>query len=214
MKNEIFEHKEWILGISILLLVGGAILVRSGRVPFFDKRAQGSETVATKTEPPIDLHISRNATSKDATVTVYVCGFVKKPGLYSLSVVSRVGDALTCAGGFTSQAAREALNLAEVLKDGEQLYFPSKKEFKQAGSSGSNAQNFGSGEQGSTNKVNLNTATQSEIEALSGVGPVTAQKIVSYREEKGKISSFEDLKNIPGIGDKRVETIEAEAVVK
>lgn len=240
MKKILHEQKKLIGVIVFVLVLGGVCLVRSGAVPIRGNSVQQSTSLANgatiikDARNGIDQQSEKtglNSASRESSITVYLCGAVKNPGLYTLPSSARVGDALALAGGFRKSAAQEALNLAKKLKDGEQLYFLTKKEFHAQKQSRLGSQATANGDQknrtmnesgqdvnmtssAQKGKINLNTATQAELETLSGIGPVTAQKIFAYREEKGPFSSFEDLKNISGIGDKRVESLKAEATVQ
>lgn len=116
------------------------------------------------------------------TISVDVSGAVSKPGVYRLNEGSRIEDAITAAGGFSNTANQEYiskyLNLAQKLVDGSKVYVPVEGESFSGSSSASAGQ---TGVAGVQNKVNINTASQSELEALSGIGPVTASKIISDR---------------------------------
>lgn len=130
-------------------------------------------------------------------IYVDVCGQVKAPGVYKVSVESRVYEAIEKAGGMTEQAASSYLNQAEKLTDGEQIYVPSKDEVKDEKRVGSNSSDKGQEE----GKVNLNTATKEELMTLSGIGEVKADAIIRYRQEQGMFQSIEDIKKIEGIKD-------------
>ena len=176
------------------------------------------------THPQNDLSAAKKAAvhqnSQEATIAVYVSGEVKRPGVYVLPKASRVGDALALAGGFSSSACTNEINLAAKIKDGQQVNFPSKKEMRDASQGSTNGDggepnSSGTGGQSSeSSKVNINTANQSELETLTGIGPATAQKIIAYRNQHNKFTSLNDLKNISGIGDKKVEALLGEATVQ
>ncbi len=136
-------------------------------------------------------------------VYVYVCGYVKNPGLYDFPEGSRVQLAVERAGGFTDNADPIAVNLAEVLTDGMQLYIPKKGEsLSVAGSAGKSSETVSGILSGSgTGKVNLNTATLEELQTLSGIGESRAEDILEYRETNGKFHSIEDVMKVSGIGE-------------
>jgi competence protein ComEA len=127
-----------------------------------------------------------------STVVVSVVGLVARPGLVTLPSGSRVADAVEAAGGLLPEADPATVNLAAVVADGQQIAVgvPGAG----TGSSGSPAGPAQSG------PVNLNTATASDLDALPGIGPVLAQRIVSYREQQGRFTSVEQLDDVPGIG--------------
>lgn len=133
---------------------------------------------------------------------VYVTGAVGQPGIYALSPGSRVQDAINLAGGFLPAADVEVINLAAFLKDGERIYIPERGEM-------SLTLEARSPEAGSlfTQRVDINTATQAELESLPEIGPVTAAEIIAYREQHGAFNSIEEIQNVPGIGAKTFDKI-------
>lgn len=167
--------------------------------------------------------------SSSTRIYVHVVGAVRHPGLYQLNVGARVADGVRDAGGFAGDAAQEAVNLARVLADGEQVLVPTKDEAKRAGgrslsggqglsaggSSGAGAGTAGgAGSAGSPGPgagalVNINTADAAALDTLPGVGPSTAAKIVADREANGRFMSPDDLGRVPGIGPKKLEQLKA-----
>lgn len=133
-----------------------------------------------------------------ARLVVHVAGAVRQPGLYELDEGSRVSDAVAEAGGATAKADTAAINLAAPLADGIQVLIPSRV----AGAAGTAAV-AGAG----AARVSLSSASLAELDALPGIGPVTAQKIVGYRAQNGGFSSVDDLDGIPGIGPARLEQL-------
>lgn len=133
------------------------------------------------------------------TIAVHVSGAVAAPGVYELEEGARVADAVEHAGGFLEGAAENALNLARVLNDGEQVVVPTAEE-QAAQQSAAEASGGAAGVGG---KVNINTASVEQLDTLPGVGESTAQKIIADREANGPFSSPEDLKRVSGIGDKK-----------
>ena len=137
-------------------------------------------------------------------VVVHVGGAVVSPGVYELAEGSRVSDAVEAAGGAAEGAAFDALNLARILNDGEQIIVPTleqQQEQLQAATTGGTASSVAGG------KVNINTASAEQLDTLPGVGESTAQKIIADRDANGPFSSPEDLKRVSGIGDKKYEEI-------
>ncbi len=125
-------------------------------------------------------------------VYVYVCGAVQKPGVYTLPGNSRIVAAIEAAGGFLPEAAMEAVNLAEPVRDGIQITVPDIMEYEKG------LQEEGFRKNG---MVNVNTATTEELCSLNGIGETRAQAILAYREEIGGFRSVEQLKEVSGIGD-------------
>lgn len=174
------------------------------------------------------------APSDAALVYVDIGGAVRTPKLAKLPAGSRVEDAIEQAGGVTESADLTTINRAALLSDGDKIYIPKKGETDLplsaqgtggGGNSGSGypgSASAGAGGSGSSSagmvsasegKVNLNTADLSQLQTLSGVGPVTAQKIIDYREETGGYGSVEDLKNVSGIGDKTFEKLKNDVTI-
>jgi competence protein ComEA len=128
---------------------------------------------------------------------VHVVGAVRTPGLYRLDDGSRVDDAIRAAGGAKPKAALDTINLAAPVADGQQVIVPVR---------GRGTASPGVASPGTTaaGPVHLNTATLEELDTLPGVGPVTAQKILDYRNEHGAFSSVDELDAVPGIGPARL----------
>jgi competence protein ComEA len=129
-------------------------------------------------------------------VVVHVVGAVRVPGLYRLARGKRVADAVERAGGATGKADLALINLAAPVADGQQVVVPARAPPGAAAGEG------GGGE--AAGPVHLNTATLEQLDELPGVGPVTAQKILDYREKHGAFSSLRELDAIPGIGPARL----------
>jgi competence protein ComEA len=126
-------------------------------------------------------------------MTIDVSGGVKQPGVYSLPANSRVVDAIAAAGGANSGTDLSDINLARILKDGEQIYVePAAIAVKSYGASPRVVRKSG--------PININRATAKELDALPGIGPVLAARIVAYRKTNGPFSTIEDLQKVSGIG--------------
>jgi competence protein ComEA len=132
-------------------------------------------------------------------VVVDVVGAVRRPGLYRLAQGSRIADALTRAGGATAKADLAQVNLAAPLADGEQVVVPRRGVAAAGADSGSAG--------GAAAPVQLSTATREQLDSLPGVGPVTAQKILDYRQQHGAFQSVDELDAVPGIGPKRLDQL-------
>lgn len=137
------------------------------------------------TEPQEDL-------VQTDTIFVYVCGAVCNPGVYELPAESRAYEAVTQAGGMQEEAAGTAVNLAEVLTDGQKLQIPFQGEV-------SDAQVSDSGEVTTDSRVNINTASLEELTTLKGIGQTRAEQILEYREKHGSFASPEAIMNVDGI---------------
>jgi competence protein ComEA len=130
---------------------------------------------------------------------VHVVGAVRDPGLYRLDEGSRIADAVRKAGGETRRADLAGVNLAAPVADGTQVVVPARVAGRATAAS--------AGAETVAGPVQLSTATVEELDELPGVGPVTAQKIIEYRDTHGAFSSVEELDAIPGIGPARLEEL-------
>ena len=150
---------------------------------------------------------------EDNIIIVHVSGEVNNPGIIELKEGSRIADAIEKAGGSTEYADLSKINLAYEIKDGQKINIPSKQEIIEVYIQEEAGENVLENEV-KNSKVNINTALQTELETLTGIGPSTALKIIDYREENGEFKSIEDIKNVPGIGESKFENIEEEICVK
>ncbi|MDO5291339.1 MAG: helix-hairpin-helix domain-containing protein [bacterium] len=167
-------------------------------------------TVAGKEDSSKDTKETVSTTAKATLddIYVYVCGQVKKPGVYTVKPGARVNDVVKKAGGLTKDAYSEGVNLAKIVTDEEQLYIPSKEEAESGTYSASSADKSGqtkesdskqSQSSGTTGKININTASKEELKSLPGIGDSKAESIISYRETNGSFATVEDLMKITGI---------------
>ena len=154
--------------------------------------------------------VSENTISEPVSSSIYVDigGEVKNPMLAELPEGSRVDDAIKAAGGLTDKADLTDINRAAFVEDGEKIYIPALIEMDESSSDVDHSDivsGNGLSAQYSDGKVNINIADSEELQKLTGVGPVTAQKIIDYRKENGRFAAIEDIKNVTGIGDKTFE---------
>lgn len=157
-----------------------------------------------------------NSNSSDENITdnaiiVYICGAVKESKVISLKEDSRIADAIEAVGGLTQDADLTNINLAYILEDGEKIYIPKKGEKIEETDS---SVNTSSQTTSKLQKININKASQTELETIPGIGPSTALKIINYRKENGKFSTIEDIKNVSGIGDAKYESMKDYICVK
>jgi competence protein ComEA len=139
-------------------------------------------------------------------LVVYVSGAVVQTGVYALAPDARVADALAAAGGATPDANLDHINLARRIHDEEHVHIPRHGEPTQPAPTPLLAHT--SPPAGSaTGKVNINTASAAELDALPGIGPSYAERIVAYRESNGPFAQIEDIQNVPGIGPVTFEQI-------
>ncbi|WP_074788440.1 helix-hairpin-helix domain-containing protein [Austwickia chelonae] len=143
--------------------------------------------------------------SSAATVVVHIVGQVKRPGVIRTTSGSRVEEVIAASGGLTAQADTRQVNLARVVTDGEQLVVPAQGEAVPPAPAG----NAPGGKLSSqpAGKVNVNSADAAALDALPGVGPVTARRIVEWRQAHGRFTSMKELQEVPGIGPKLLDQI-------
>lgn len=158
--------------------------------------------------PRRGLPIELNPPPTPQPIRIHVNGAVRYPGVYTLPPGSIVQDAVDLAGGTTDSADMRNTNLASPLSDGELVYIYSSSELE----TGSN--NPTSPENPNTAKLNLNTATLSELETLPGIGPSLAEEIVNFRSEHGPFEIVDDLLEVSGIGPAKLEQLKDYVVVR
>ena len=168
-------------------------------------------------------------TTKENTnkIIVHVSGAVNKEGIVELEENSRISDAISKAEGLKENADTKKINLAYKLEDGMKIYIPTIEESMNQNEQNQNeslmdqtsqyitssseiiqdGQTNGTSETKTNEKININTATQTELETLPGIGPSTSLKIVNYRKENGKFKTIEDIKEVSGIGEVKYENI-------
>jgi competence protein ComEA len=183
--------------IAIAVLLLGARWLGSGAADGGDQafgavRAGGGETGISVDED-------------SGGVVVHVAGEVRKPGVYHLAAGSRVTDAVERAGGVTSQASPDAINLAATLADGQQVVVPADP------SSGDSpgAAAAGTAAEDPDAPISLGIATVEQLDTIEGIGPVTAADIIEFRDEHGGLSSIDELDQLSGIGPATMEALRA-----
>ena len=154
------------------------------------------------TRRPAGFPVQLQAPPSPLPLRVHVTGAVVAPGVYSLAPGSIVQDALAAAGGTTPRANIGSLNLAHRLQDGEQVLVPETAPTSVAVSTSGviSASQGNSATSGSGNRININTASAADLEALPRVGPALAQRIVDYRVAHGPFRAIEDVMQVSGIG--------------
>jgi competence protein ComEA len=194
--------------IAIALLFVGARAVRgeggggsdSGYTSSYGDYSSDSSSEG-ESESESDFSVEEGGTD----VVVDVTGAVRKPGVYRMPAGSRVNDAVKRAGGETGKAALDSINLAARLADGQQVVVP---EAVVAGA-GAPAGAIGTSGAGAEEDapISLATATAAELDTIDGIGPVTAEDIIDFREEHGGLSSVDQLDQISGIGPATMEAL-------
>lgn len=223
-------RRETVLVVGAVVLVGivlaGLVMLRStpleiteGPAPPLAAGVTPMVEVTPAVPPPSPSPQATTPGPAPASLAAHVIGEVHRPGLVVLAAGARVDDAITAAGGLTSRADPGDLNFAQPLQDGQQVVVGSSSEpggevrgpgsstaasstdAGTAGGTGASGAPTGPATAGAT-AVNINTASAAELEELPGVGPVTAQKIITWREQNGGFASLEQLMDVPGIGAK------------
>ena len=167
-----------------------------------------------KTNDQIENNSNEQQLEKNENIIVHVSGAVNKEGIVELKNNSRIIDAIDKAGGLKDEADITNINLAYIIEDGMKIHIPSKEEKQSTIIVESNIDS-GTVEQSneikSNNnkklKININTATKTDLETLPGIGESTALKIIEYRKEKGKFKLIEDIKQVNGIGENKFNKI-------
>ena len=136
-------------------------------------------------------------------VVVDVAGKVKKPGVYKLPSGSRAIDAITAAGGARKGVDLSDINLAHQIIDGEQIVVGAPKPVINSRSKSNSKVKF-------SGPININTATAAQLDSLPGVGPVTAGRIITYREKNGPFKNIEDLRKVSGMGASKFEALKSQ----
>ena len=152
--------------------------------------------------------------NKISKIKVHITGEVLKQGLIELDEGSRIADAINEAGNITEFADLSKVNLAYELSDGQKVYIPSIKDETEEYISESAGESVLEDEDVKDGKININTADIDLLQTINGVGESLASKIIDYRKQNGKFKSVEDLKNVSGIGDKKLEDIKDKVIVK
>ncbi|MDI3311876.1 MAG: ComEA family DNA-binding protein [Thermoanaerobacterium sp.] len=194
-------------GIIVLLIIASLL---TGYFIFERSKAQknddfvsiksGDNTVNTSDTG----EITKNEKPKE--IKVYVTGLVKSPGVYTMREGDRVDDAIKLAGGPLDGADLSNINLAEKVKDEQMIKVPKVGE-NDASNDKASSSNVTNG------KININTATKEELDTLPGIGEVTAQRIIDFREQHGNFQKIEDIMNVSRIGPKLFEQIKDKITV-
>ena len=190
--------------ITIILIIFVIILA----VIFITRKDEEVEIIQ---EIGVEDNIVTNDENKEIEVIViHIAGCVKNAGIVEMAQGSRIIDVIEAAGGVTEEADINKVNLAYLVKDAQKIYIPSIYDEENIEYiTMDNGENVivDDKDGGKSNMININTATQTELEELPGIGPSTALKIINYREENKKFNSIEEIKEVPGIGDAKFNNI-------
>lgn len=182
----------------VFIFVVVCMAVGCGRSPvtFVTEQTGDTSLADTQEEPEVSQTVTEagSEAAEQAYIPVYVCGAVCRPGVYYLPIGSIKQEALEQAGGFTEDAGRDYVNLAETVSEGEQIYFPTQAELN-------DWQIIPDTDDGQAedSRVNINTATREQLMTLQGIGESKAEAIIAYRNQHGPFQTKEDLLNVSGI---------------
>lgn len=197
LREWIEDHVSWkVIGMALVIV---AVVAFCGGNLYQEWRTEGEGLTLVKEEAVASVESAASASEETAAsgeVVVHVAGAVSAPGVYTLPADSRVDDAVRAAGA-TADADLSQLNLAQKLADGQKITVPAAGE---APAPADNAAPSDSSQSGAL--ININTATQEELETLPSIGEVRAQAILAYREEHGGFRTTDELMEVSGIGEK------------
>lgn len=203
LKEFIYQYKDVIKKVAMPVIVVAAVLI------FWIVGLNKDETIVEEVDTSRHVSEEQNDDSKlknEEKIKIYadISGCVEEPGVYEVEEGTRIFQLIERAGGLTKDADIEGLNRAEIVSDGQKIIIYAKGESQESENTGVS----------SSGKININTADASQLQTISGVGPVTAEKIIEYRKANGKFSSIEDIKNVSGIGDKTFEKIRENITIR
>jgi len=187
---------------EILLKVAAAALLVAAAFFVFVFTGDEEESLAEET------NVVTESEPKTTMIMVDIGGAVNDPMVAELEEGSRVEDAINAAGGVTEEADLTEINRAAFLEDGDKILIPEKQDVALNDiSNATDGSAKGSYTSYSDDRININTAGSEELQQLDGIGPVTAEKIIEYREKSGNFKTIEDIKNVSGIGEKTFDKL-------
>ncbi|MBQ9041980.1 MAG: helix-hairpin-helix domain-containing protein [Eggerthellaceae bacterium] len=189
-------------GSSRTVLIGMAALLAMVAVAVGFVLSGAATSSNFELENSYEAEPAKQALESERTLFVHVSGAVNSPGLYEVGQGSRVADAVQAAGGFAEDADADSCNLARVLDDGEHIVIA-----RYAEETPESPSTSGEGSSNAASLININTASEAQLETLPGIGASTAAKIVKDRESNGPFKSVQDLTRVSGIGDKKLEAL-------
>ncbi|TDL85241.1 hypothetical protein E2R55_25555 [Vibrio vulnificus] len=208
----ILKRKMTMITVSVALVAAG--------IYFFSQQGEDpadTEDIFSVTAKEAEMEQSANESAAEPEIIkVDVKGAVKSPGIFTAQAGDRVIDLISSAGSFTEKADTDKVNFAQIIEDQMVIYVPEIGEEDKG-----NLENIQVGTYGdaitkgaSGGLVNLNTATQEDLQTLTGIGPSKANAILEYRETVGKFKEVDELKQVTGIGDKTFERLRDSISVK
>jgi len=208
------ENKE-----KIVIAVIGVILIISVVIYFIDRNEEdeyieiNNEIADITTDEELKEEVEEYE-----EIILHIVGAVQNPGIVKIKEGSRIVDVIEAAGGIKEDADVSKINLAYIVEDGQKIFVPSVSdeitEETEYVTSESGDNIIIDNNEGENVMVNINKATQTELETLPGIGPAMALRIIEHREENGNFENIEDIKNVKGIGDAKFENIKNNICVK
>ncbi len=192
----------------VLLFIIAIIIIIFGWKLYLQEKSSISIISANQENREISLSTEENA--NEGICIIHISGAVQQPGVYQLSNGERIIDAVKVAGGVTEKANLDAVNLAAHLHDGQRIIIPYISEGVDDVLNATVEENLisrGLNFSQSSSLLNINIATARELESLPGIGTILAERIVEYRKDNGIFRKIEDVKNVPGIGEKKYEAM-------
>ena len=202
---------------KIIIIIAILVIILLGWKYYDSKNYEevnSQEILATNTKKE-----NINSNEEEDMMAVHITGEVKKSGVVKIKEGSRIEDIIEAAGGLTENADITNVNLAFVVEDGMKIRIPSVNEEKTdedyiTEDSGKGVIMTDENTSTSSSVININTASESELEQLPGIGPSISSRIVEYRNKNGKFKSIEDIKNVTGVGDSKFDKIKSLIRVK
>ncbi len=194
---------------SLLLITAAVVIILTAAASFIYLFGN-SENISIQTSAKTKNQPIQTSESMSGPAHVYVdiSGCVKNPGVYELESTSRIFEVIDKAGGFTDKADTSQINQAETITDGMKIHIPERGE-----SGGDTSSSSDSSDNTDSSLVNINSADADTLQQLPGIGPVTAEKIIAYRQENGAFDSVENIMDVDGIGDKTYQKIKEHITV-
>lgn len=207
---------------KIFLSIIAIILIISAGIYVYFKDYSNNNIEELEVENISNEETDKENEEEKGKIKVHISGAVKNEGVIELEEGARLIDGIEKVGGFTEEAYTKDINLASILEDGMKIYVYSKKEMEEGNTIENNnnilkneiVSNQGSTTSTKNEKININKATEEELDTLPGIGESTAKKIIEYREEKGTFKNIEELKEVSGIGDAKFDKIKDLVTVK
>ena len=206
LKEFVYLHKEQLRKAALPVTVAAAVLFfwvwGSKDTTIIEEDNQSSAEVPYEEYNDGDENNQQNSSNDGNNGIIYVdiSGCIDKPGVYEVEEGTRLFQLIEKAGGLTENADIEGINRAETVLDGQKIIIYAKGQDDES-------KNSSTGAIDSSGKININSADIEQLQQIPGVGPVTADKIIQYRQDNGRFSSIDDIKNVSGIGEKTFEKL-------